>query len=188
MSRCFILFLVLFILWPPDAVIVRGSVRNTCYLLKPNTAQIGEFCRSHVPSEYRVCAMNSDDAINKLMRATSVIKDMSESSCRVFAQDLCRTTLLLEDGLCPGAGLVCSKDFQDECSEDADCKATVYECCHHCESVIRAVQCSNIDEGIIDAECIKKRKCKVEKPCSSSPRHPPSILLVLTVVSLLLRA
>ena len=51
MPRCFILFLVLFILWPPEAVIVRGSVRSTCYSLKPNTAQIGEFCRAHVPSE-----------------------------------------------------------------------------------------------------------------------------------------
>ena len=51
MPPCFILFLVLFILWPPEAVIVRGSVRNTCYSLKPNIAQIGEFCRAYVPSE-----------------------------------------------------------------------------------------------------------------------------------------
>lgn len=48
--RALLLFLLLFA--SSALILVNGnSARNSCYSLKPNLAQIGEYCRSHVPKE-----------------------------------------------------------------------------------------------------------------------------------------
>ena len=164
------------------------GTRSKCYKVVSRVTQglaNSAFCKNGPPSEFRVCAMNIDDANSRARAIETEIRGLNTAVCNKQTQDFCKS-LGFSSGACPNAAYRCSSPFKNECTEDADCKVPLYVCCATCEAETSALRCEGFTEKLIDAYCqvIFISFCSaisqsILKPLSENSQVPSSETLCL---------
>jgi len=131
------------------------GMRSKCYRIVSKISQSlsnTAFCKSGTPSEVHVCAMNIDDANDRVRALEIENRGLNQAVCNKESIDFCKT-LGFSKGACPAAETRCKMSWKNECLEDADCKVPLQVCCSTCEEESELLGCEGFTEKLKDVYC-----------------------------------
>jgi hypothetical protein len=165
------IMLVIFLMDFPLGTVTNPTapygMRSKCYRIVSKLTQSlsnTAFCKSGPPSEVSICAMNIDDANDRVRAVEIEIRALNQAICNKQSVDFCKT-LGFSKGACPAAETRCKMPWKNECLEDADCKVPSQVCCSTCEEDSEALRCEGFTEKLKDAYCQVRRK-KIARCCT----------------------